>query len=116
MEYPNIPEFGKAIEELRLYAQLKAEYGAGHALCLRQFVAPTRHVASVGRDAAEGQAESYEANLVNFIAHMREQFETPEMPFIIARVLSFYGGETGQAAIVRDAQVKVAEADPNADW
>jgi hypothetical protein len=67
-------------------------------------------------DAAEGQAESYEANLVNFIAHMREQFETPEMPFIIARVLSFYGGETGQAAIVRDAQVKVAEADPNAAW
>jgi hypothetical protein len=47
---------------------------------------------------------------------MREQFKTPEMPFIIARVLSFYGGETGQAAIVRDSQVKVAEADPNAAW
>ncbi len=28
MEYPNIPEFGKVIEELKLYAQLKAEYGA----------------------------------------------------------------------------------------
>ena len=56
------------------------------------------------------------ANLVNFITHMREQFKTPGMPFIIARVLSFYGGETGQAAIVRDAQVKVAEADPNAAW
>ena len=67
-------------------------------------------------DAQEGQAESYEANLVNFIAHMREQFKTPGMPFILARVLSVYGGETGQAAIVRDAQVKVAEADPNAAW
>lgn len=67
-------------------------------------------------DAAEGQAESYEANLVHFIAHMREQFKTPQMPFIIARVLSFYGGTTGQAAIVRDVQVKVAEADPSAAW
>jgi len=28
MEYPNIPEFGKVIEELKLYAQLKSEYGA----------------------------------------------------------------------------------------
>ncbi len=67
-------------------------------------------------DAKEGQGESYETNLVHFIAHMREQFKTPELPFMIARVLSFYGGETGQAAIVRDAQVKVAEADPNAAW
>jgi hypothetical protein len=67
-------------------------------------------------DASEGQAESYEANLVNFIAHMREQFELSEMPFVIARVLSFYGGETGQAKIVRDAQVKIGESDPNAAW
>ncbi len=67
-------------------------------------------------DASEGRAESYEANLVHFIDHMREQFKTPEMPFIIARVLSFYGGETGQAAIVRDSQVKVAEDDPHAAW
>ena len=67
-------------------------------------------------DASEGQAESYETNLTNFIAHMREQFESPEMPFVIARVLSFYGGETGQARIVRDAQVRIAESDPRAAW
>jgi hypothetical protein len=67
-------------------------------------------------DAGEGQAESYEKNLINFIAHMRERFETPQMPFITARVLAFYGGETGQAKIVRDAQVKVSESDPHAAW
>jgi len=60
-------------------------------------------------DAAERKAESYEKNLTAFIAHMRTQFKTPEMPFIIARVLGFYGGKTGQARIVRDAQVKVAK-------
>jgi len=67
-------------------------------------------------DALEGQADSYEANLVNFISHMRDQFESPRMPFIIARVLSFYGGETGQAKIVRDAQVRIGESDPYAAW
>jgi len=67
-------------------------------------------------DASEGQAESYETNLINFIAHMREQFAYPEMPFVIARVLSFYGGETGQAKIVRDAQVRIGEGDPHAAW
>ena len=60
-------------------------------------------------DAAERKAETYEKNLTAFIAHMRTQFKTPEMPFIIARVLNEYGGKTGQAKIVRDAQVKVAK-------
>ena len=38
------------------------------------------------------------------------------MPFIIARVLSFYGGATGQTEIVRDVQVKIGESDPWAAW
>ena len=38
------------------------------------------------------------------------------MPFYIARVLSHYGGKSGQAKLVRDAQVKVAEATNNVEW
>lgn len=67
-------------------------------------------------DAHERKGEDYEKNLTRFIAHMREEFKTPDMPFIIARVRDFYGGKTGQAKMVRDAQVKIAESDPNAAW
>ena len=67
-------------------------------------------------DAHENKAETYEKNLSNFIEHMRTEFKTPEMPFIIARVRNFYGGKTGQAKIVRDAQVKVADTDQNVGW
>lgn len=67
-------------------------------------------------DAHENKAETYEKNLTEFIAHIRTQFKTPTMPFIIARVRNHYGGKTGQARIVRDAQVKVASADKNIGW
>lgn len=67
-------------------------------------------------DAAENKAEAYEKNLTKFIAHMRTEFITPDMPFIIARVRSHYGGKTGQAKIVRDAQVNIAKADKSVHW
>lgn len=67
-------------------------------------------------DAVEDMADSYEHNLVGFIAHMRAQFKTPEMPFILARVLGHYGRKTGQATIVREVQVRIASADKNAAW
>ena len=67
-------------------------------------------------DAHENQADSYEKNLSEFIAHMRSEFKTPAMPFIIARVRNYYGGDTGQAKIVRDAQVKIAESTENVTW
>lgn len=67
-------------------------------------------------DANENKAEDYEKNLTKFIAHMRTKFKAPEMPFIIARVRAYYGGETGQARIVRDAQVKIAGAVKNVGW
>jgi hypothetical protein len=67
-------------------------------------------------DAHEGKAESYEKNLTNFIAHMRAEFKTPAMPFIIARVRDHFGGPTGQARIVREAQVKVATHTPHVAW
>ena len=37
-------------------------------------------------DAKENMGAEYEKNLSAFIEHMRRQFKTPEMPFIIARV------------------------------
>jgi len=66
-------------------------------------------------DADEGEAASYEANLRNFIAAIRTQFSTPEMPFIIARVLDFYGTPP-QAGMVRAAQVSVADSSPFVSW
>jgi hypothetical protein len=67
-------------------------------------------------DASENKAETYEKNLSEFISHMRTEFKTPSMPFIIARVRNHYGGKTGQSKIVRDAQVKIATLIKNVTW
>lgn len=70
-------------------------------------------------DALEGEAASYETNLVNFISVMRSEFGIPEMPFIIARVRDHYGGggtPPSQADIVRAAQVTVAESTLYVSW
>lgn len=77
-------------------------------------------------DAYENQAEAYESNLINFIQVIRKEFDTPEMPFIIARVLDHFGGaippkigeqtDPTQAHIVRTAQVKVAANMPHTAW
>jgi len=67
-------------------------------------------------DASEGQAAGYETNLRNFISVVRTELGTPEMPFIIARVLTFYENPVGQADIVRAAQVAVAESTPYVSW
>lgn len=77
-------------------------------------------------DAYESQAEFYEANLRNFIQAMRSEFKTPDMPFIIARVLDYFGGmrppkigeqtDPTQASVVRAAQVRVAESKPRVAW
>jgi hypothetical protein len=67
-------------------------------------------------DAEEAQAESYKKNLSEFIVHMRTEFKTAKMPFVIARVRSHYGGETGQAQIVRDAQKEMGESMEQVAW
>lgn len=70
-------------------------------------------------DALEGEASSYETNLLNFITVMRAAFSTPEMPFIIARVRDYYGGggtPPTQADLVRAAQVTVAESTSYVSW
>lgn len=67
-------------------------------------------------DAEENKGDEYDKNIRAFIAHMREQFKTPDMPFVMARVRNHYGGKSGQAALVRTAQQKVAEATDGVDW
>lgn len=77
-------------------------------------------------DAYESQAVAYEANLIRFIEVMRKEFDAPEMPFIIARVLNYFGGieppkigeqsEPTQAYIVRTTQVRVAENTAFTAW
>lgn len=64
-------------------------------------------------DATSPKRTDYEKNLTQFIAHMRDTFKTPGMPFIIARVKEYYGGKAG-AKFVRDAQMKIGEMDKNA--
>lgn len=64
-------------------------------------------------DAAENMGQDYEKNLRNFIDHMRVKFGTPDMPFIIARVRAIYGGATGHANLVRDAQDEVGHSMKN---
>ena len=67
-------------------------------------------------DAHENKAETYEKNLAYFISHLRTEFSAFSMPFIIARVRNYYGGETGQAKIVRDAQVRIGDSANNVTW
>lgn len=77
-------------------------------------------------DAYESEAFGYEANLTSFIEVMRKEFSTPEMPFILGRVLNYFGGmrppkigeqtDPAQASIVRASQVRVAERTPNVAW
>ena len=66
-------------------------------------------------DAHEKQGAAYQKNLTVFIEHMRTEFKTPEMRFIIARVRDFYG-KGAQAKMVRDAQQQVAAGDPYVEW
>jgi len=60
-------------------------------------------------------AAAYEANLTNFIATVRGEFETPNMPFIIGRITTEFGTAVNNA-LVRDAQVTVANNVGGAYW
>lgn len=66
-------------------------------------------------DAKEKQGKAYEENLEAFITHMRTEFKTPDMPFIIARVRDYYG-KGPQAELVRDAQKSLAHKMKHVAW
>ena len=59
------------------------------------------------------RANAYDSKLTDFIASMRSHTGRPDLPFILGRIR-----DAGQpyAKTVRDAQVAVADADPNTCW
>lgn len=64
-------------------------------------------------DANKGKGDLYEKNLTEFIQHMRQEFRTPKMPFVLARIRDYFGHKTGHNKLVRDAMVKVADTMKN---
>lgn len=63
--------------------------------------------------AKEVSARSYEKNLLAFIAYYRQRYDMPAMPFVMGQINSRYGRYADGPTVVRQAFVKVAEADDN---
>lgn len=62
-------------------------------------------------------ADSYAANLSNLIATVRSEFGSPDMPFVMGRILPYFDSTPpGGNAIVRAAQVAVGTAHTNVTW
>jgi hypothetical protein len=68
--------------------------------------------ADANRGTKEVWAE-YEANMKDLIHDIRTSFGVPEMPAVIIQINN---GNAGGWHLVREAQKKVAEDDPRADW
>lgn len=64
---------------------------------------------------ANVNALAYEANLTNFISSIRNEFETPDMPFIIGQLGLLRDVPIANTSwtIVQSAQARVAALDPN---
>ena len=60
-------------------------------------------------------AAAYQKNLIDFIAHVRRDFNTPDMPFVIARIIKSYGTPENNA-LVRAAEVTVPTLVPHTTW
>ena len=62
-------------------------------------------------------AASYATNLTSFIARVRSDFDSPDMRFVVGRVLDYYDTTPpGGAAMVRNAQMTVPALVGNASW
>ncbi len=60
-------------------------------------------------------APHYETNLTNLIQTVRSDFNTPDMPFVMGRILTMWGTPADNA-LVRGAQETVSAADANVSW
>lgn len=60
-------------------------------------------------------AAGYETSLRQFIETLRDDFETPGMPFVIGRITTEFG-TTANNTLVREAQVRVAEETEGVFW
>lgn len=65
--------------------------------------------------AAPAFAPQYQTNLVDFIAAVRKDFNTPNMPFVLGRIIKGYG-TTDDNALVRTAQVAVPTLVTKTSW
>lgn len=62
-------------------------------------------------------ASAYAANLTNFIAHVRDDFDSPNMRFVMGRISTFYDSTpAGGNAIVRAALMSVGSTLTNTAW
>lgn len=72
-----------------------------------------------GESDTYGYAAEYQANLTNLINHVRSDFATPNMPFVIGRIMSYaqypFGTPTNNA-VLRTAQVTVGTQMPYVSW
>ena len=64
----------------------------------------------------EWMANAYESNLTAFIARVRSDLATPDMPFILGRIHDKLMAQAPYVELVRTAQVNVAQGDSWADW
>ena len=63
----------------------------------------------------DSYAAAYGANLTNFIAHVRSDFKTPDMPFVLARINTHWG-TTANNDLVRTAEQTVPGQVGRALW
>jgi hypothetical protein len=62
------------------------------------------------------KAVAYAANLTNFIAAVRSDFATPNMPFVVGRINTYPWGTPADNDLVRNAQTNVPGAVGHASW
>jgi hypothetical protein len=70
-------------------------------------------------DASPGYAPAYATNLANFIGKVRSDLATPNMPFVLGRIMSYSQypfGSPSDNALVRTAQTTVPTQLANVSW
>jgi hypothetical protein len=70
-------------------------------------------------DTAPNYAPAYAANLKNFIGKVRSDFATPDMPFVVGRIMAYSSypfGTPSDNALVRTAQATVPTQASSASW
>lgn len=115
-----------------LYSDWKPENNAGW--CYREFkstaLAAIRNLTDANRapiiagmlwmqgehDTTDATfAAAYQTNLVNFITAVRNDFHTPDMPFVLGRIIQGYG-TTENNSTVRTAQTTAPTLIANTAW
>lgn len=60
-------------------------------------------------------AAAYATNLASFVAHVRRDFKTPKMPFVLGRILPCYGTKN-DSKLVRGAQMTLPDRVGHTVW